>query len=676
VRLNGRKVVVVGLDSIAPPMVDRFLAEGRMPNLARLRAEGFWTEVKPTMPPTTSAGWTTVATGAWPSTHGIEGFAVHRPGDPLDRKTHSLTTEHVRSEQIWKVAEQAGLETVLLKYPVSWPPTGGTRVTQVDGAGGWGGLKCVFDLVHSGCWDTQPEPPRGADERRVGPRDWMTRDADNLDEEATQRIQLRAPAPWRGVPAGFEPAWEAELQLASRGRGAASVHVLGGRWRASDAVLVAADRDASGLEPLSAGGWSAWARLRFAAPAGPRHGAARFKVMALDVAAGRLRLYQSQVHDEAGWTRPRDLAAELVDRIGPFVEWTESYDLLQGWIDHDTQLEIYEQHVAWMSAAARLLIRERPWHLFLTQLHIVDMAYHIYWGAVDPGHPQHDPAEAARYWDLLGRVHQLADEFLGAIVDEVDDDTLVVALGDHGQDLYRTALLANHVLLREGLLAVERDPRTGAARIDWRRSLAYALGYRVYLNVEGREPDGTVAAADVDAVARRIVEALYRVRDPETGAGPVRLALVREDAVALGLYGPTMGDVVFATAPGFQTRSTIQIPAAAWAGRRLLADRVPILKPTELFREFTGEHDNSLPWTRAIRTLLCLHGPGVRRGERRVPIDLVDVAPTLCRWLGLRPPEHCEGKPVEDAFVPGALAPPPEPAASPELARAPVVAGS
>src|SRR5215471_16574287 len=161
---TGRRVVVVGLDSITPVMVDRFLAEGRMPHLARLRERGWWTETVPTMPPTTTAGWTTVATGAWPSTHGIEGFSAHRPGEPLDRKVHTLTSDHVRAEQLWKVAEREGLDTILLKYPVSWPPTGGPRVIQVDGAGGWGGLKCVWDLVHSGSWDTHPGASPASDE--------------------------------------------------------------------------------------------------------------------------------------------------------------------------------------------------------------------------------------------------------------------------------------------------------------------------------------------------------------------------------------------------------------------------------------------------------------------------------------------------------------------------------
>jgi predicted AlkP superfamily phosphohydrolase/phosphomutase len=637
----GRKVLVIGLDSITPVMVDRMLAEGVMPNLARLAERGWSAEVVSTMPPTTPAAWTTVVTGAWPSTHGIEGFAVHRGGDPLDRKVHSLTSDAVRAEQLWQLAERHGLDSVLLKWPVSWPPTGGPRVTQVDGAGGWGGLKCVHDLVHTGCWDTHPTGPVAATEGALA-QEWMTRDADNLDEEAAGLVSPVEPSGWTSVPEGFEPAWAAAIELVARTGDRAPVHLLAGRQDGEDRVLVAGCSDAAGARPLARGNWSDWVPLRL----GAARGSVRLRVMELSVAGRRLRLHQGQVHRSDGWTRPASLAAELEAEAGPFVEWTEAYDLLQGWIDHETQLEIYAQHLEWMSRAGRLLLRRHPWHLFLAQVHAIDMAYHVYWGAIDPAHPEYRAEDAPRFWDLLREVHRLADSFVGALLEEVDDDTLVVVMGDHGHDGYHTALLTNHVLVRDGLLALYRDARTGQTRIDWRRTSAFASGYRVYVNVRGRDPDGIVPPEERDRVQERVIQALNGVRDPRTGQAPVRLAVRREDAEGLGLYGPTMGDVVYAMAPGFQARSSVHPPAASWIGGRLVPERLPALQQTRLFREFTGEHDTSLPFTRAIRTLLYAAGPGVRPGRRRVPVSLVDVAPTLCRWLGLPAPAQCEGSPI------------------------------
>lgn len=649
---GNRRVALIGLDSITPAMVEPFIDQGRMPNLRRIRDLGWWSEVTPTMPPTTPAGWTTVATGAWPSTHGVEGFAVHVEGEPLDRKRHGTSSEQARAEFIWQAAERTGKRTILLKYPVSWPPTGGPRVIQVDGAAGWGGMKCVWDLAHSGCWDTNPDSSSTTPlEETVGQQDWMTRDQDNLDEESVQALRVQPVGPWANLPAGARPLWETSVPLpCGSPSGGTVVNVLAVEMDGRDGVLMSPTRDASSLRPVERSQWSQW--IRVAAPQGKDilTGHVRFKVMELDGASGRLRLYQSQVHRDEGYTRPQSEADELLTSAGPFVEWTESYDRLQGWIDDHTQLEIYEQHVEWMSRAAAHLLRDHPWDLFMTQIQFLDMAYHLYWGAVDHGHPEYDPARAAEYWELLGQVHELADRFLGDVLSMVGPETLVVVLGEHGHDLYHTTFMANHLLLREGFMALYRSRRTGAPQIDWSRTLAFASSYRIYLNLAGRDPDGVVTPDRYEEVQDRVIEALYGACDPRTGRHPVRMAVRREDAHSLGLYGGSMGDVVFAMAPGYQTRSTIQLPREAWAGPRLRSELAPLFRETRLFREFTGEHDTSFPYTRAVRTLLFMQGPGIHPGCRRVPVNIADVAPTICRYLGIPFPAQCEGSPIWEAF--------------------------
>jgi len=618
-------LAVLQFDSPSLAVLDRMLDAGRLPALAGLRERGWWSEVVPTMPPTTPTGWATVATGAWPGTHGIEGFQAHRPGQPLDRPVYVCASDCVRGELLWEAAARAGRRSVLLKFPMSWPPRGGELVTQVDGAGGWAGIKCVWDLAHSACWDTEA-PARPA----AAPSPWLARDQDNLDEEAVGPLAVRPAG--AAPPQGVEPLWETEVPLG------AGLPVLVGRAAGRDVAVV-------GGQPVREGEWSGWLRVAERAGTDAGIGHVRFKVMALDAGAGRLRLYQSQVHREAGFTTPDGLAAELQHVAGPFAEWTESYDRLQGWIDDATQLELYEQHVDWMSRAARHLLATRECDLFLSQIHFVDMAYHLYWGAIDARHSDHDPERAAGYWALLGRVHELADRFVAEVQAELSDEDLLVVVGDHGHDCYHTAFLVNHHLARAGLLGLGRDRRTGHAAIDWSRTLAYADSYRVHLNVAGRDPAGVVAEADREAVARRVVRVLESAIDPRTGEPPVRIAMRGADAESLGLRGPGAGDVVFASASGYQARSTIAAPAGAWAaGGRLLADRLPVFQPTRLFRQFTGEHDTSWPLAGEMRTLLAMGGGGTRARRRPMPVRLVDVAPTMCDFLGIPWPAACEGQ--------------------------------
>lgn len=648
---SSRRVALVGLDSITPMMIDRFMAEGRMPHLQRLREQGRWSELTSTMPPTTPTAWTTIATGSWPSTHGIEGFAVHLPGEPLDKKHHSCSSEWVKSETLWQAAERAGKRTILLKYPVSWPPTGGERVLQVDGAGGWGGLKCVWDLLHSGCWDTHAHAASHA--TQAAGQEWITRDQDNLDEEVSNLLETSLPGEaWAHLPPQSEPAWETKMTLRSRGmREGCTLYLLAFHLHGAACLAIAANRDAPAPIVLKNREWSDWLRLTLPTEAGLRSGYLRLKVMEFDIVTQRLKLYQSQVHQETGFTQPASIAQELLEAAGPFAEWTEGYDRLQGWIDDETQLEIYEQHVEWMSRAAGYLLREHPWDLFMTQVHFVDMAYHLYWGAIDPGHPQYDPEKAPAYWELLGRVHELADQFVGAVVAALPPDTVVIVLGDHGHDLYHTTLQINHLLVEHGFLALYRDRRSGAARIDWSRTRAYGNSYRIFVNLEGRDPGGIVRPDEYEATQEALIQMLYSVRDPQRDRAVARLVIRGSDAQTLGLYGGGMGDVILATSPGYQIRSAINVPTDGWVGPRLLPEKLAVLTPTQLFRDFTGEHDTSLPFTRSIRSLLLLAGPGVRPGQRQVPARMVDVAPTICHYLDIPLPAQCEGSVLADVLL-------------------------
>ena len=81
---------------------------------------------------------------------------------------------------------------------------------------------------------------------------------------------------------------------------------------------------------------------------------------------------------------------------------------------------------------------------------------------------------------------------------------------------------------------------------------------------------------------------------------------------------------------------------------RLAVDALPghcFIDETE---ETRGEHGFYLDAPQA-RTLLCLSGPGVKKGAALSNIDLVDIAPTLAWRLGLSLPE-AQGKIIREAF--------------------------
>ncbi len=67
-------IAVLGLDGLDPDWVERFAAEGRLPNLTALRREGLSGRLRSSFPPVSLPAWSTFLTGVGPGHHGLFDF--------------------------------------------------------------------------------------------------------------------------------------------------------------------------------------------------------------------------------------------------------------------------------------------------------------------------------------------------------------------------------------------------------------------------------------------------------------------------------------------------------------------------------------------------------------------------------------------------------------------------
>ena len=73
------EVVVIGFDGADARLVERYMAEGHLPNLAKLRDEGTFNPLLPTNPPQTPVSWSSFATGIDPGRTEIFDFLKRDP---------------------------------------------------------------------------------------------------------------------------------------------------------------------------------------------------------------------------------------------------------------------------------------------------------------------------------------------------------------------------------------------------------------------------------------------------------------------------------------------------------------------------------------------------------------------------------------------------------------------
>ncbi|HEY2796316.1 MAG TPA: alkaline phosphatase family protein [Thermoanaerobaculia bacterium] len=108
-QVGGRPSVIwLGLDGLDWDLLDRLVAEGRMPNWKRLTEKGYSARLTSVMPILSPIVWTTIATGVSPEVHRVLDF---QEVDPASGQKLPISGRSRAVPAIWNVASASG-ETV------------------------------------------------------------------------------------------------------------------------------------------------------------------------------------------------------------------------------------------------------------------------------------------------------------------------------------------------------------------------------------------------------------------------------------------------------------------------------------------------------------------------------------------------------------------------------------
>jgi predicted AlkP superfamily phosphohydrolase/phosphomutase len=113
------RLVILGLDGATWTVLDPMRRRGVLPNLDALLARSAHGTLRSTIPPVTTAAWTTMQTGCSPARHGI---FDHRY---LDAAAGQMKVNHsgrIRVPTLWQILSQAGRSVVSLNLPGTYPP--------------------------------------------------------------------------------------------------------------------------------------------------------------------------------------------------------------------------------------------------------------------------------------------------------------------------------------------------------------------------------------------------------------------------------------------------------------------------------------------------------------------------------------------------------------------------
>ena len=137
------RAIILGFDGMDPELAERFMKEGRLPNLAKLRDKGTFARLRTTFPAISPVAWSTFLTGVNPGKHNIYDFLARDKSNYLPflssaeikgPKRHIKIGKYSipfgkteikgmrKGTPFWHWLGKAGIFSSVIRVPVTFPP--------------------------------------------------------------------------------------------------------------------------------------------------------------------------------------------------------------------------------------------------------------------------------------------------------------------------------------------------------------------------------------------------------------------------------------------------------------------------------------------------------------------------------------------------------------------------
>ncbi|HEX6862577.1 MAG TPA: alkaline phosphatase family protein, partial [Thermoanaerobaculia bacterium] len=534
------KLIILGFDGADADLSRQWMDEGKLPNLAKLRAEGTFAPLRSTIPSQTPVSWSTFSTGLSPGRHGIFDFLkrsteTYKPDFAAATEGSEPFLWGARTPWIAGVIGAVVLALVLflvlklfrMRTPVAAAVAGVLAVL----AGG--GLGMAADRL-------LPKERPIAISHQQGETFWSILGKQGKRVRVVRVPVTFPPKPYEngellsglGTPdisgrIGKPFYFTSELFFQPKGGGDFSVEVVelvdnkgvieteivGPENKLfpkqSDFITipmtltVPESKDSlriqvSGNEvTLKPGEWSDWVGITFPFNSLIKlQGIGKFRLLSIEP---EVRLYLSPIQFDPknlppGFdiTAPAGWVDNLTDEHGLFktMGWMiDTWSLTNGTVDETVFLEDVRQTVdKEREILDGFLAKPGDWDVLVHYMEFTDRVQHMMFRYFDPKHPLYTPEGNAKWGGAILQSYQEMDKIVGDVMQKMPQGTRLMVVSDHGFASFRRGMNYNTWLAKNGFMTLtgedaERknledlfDQGDFFVNVDWSKTKAYAIG--------------------------------------------------------------------------------------------------------------------------------------------------------------------------------------------------------
>ncbi len=278
----------------------------------------------------------------------------------------------------------------------------------------------------------------------------------------------------------------------------------------------------------------------------------------------------------------------------------------------------------------REMMKSQPWDFFMFVEMGTDRIHHGFWKFIDPTHSKYEPGN--KYEHSIREYYKYIDGEIGELLKMLDEDTAVMVVSDHGAKKMDGGICVNEWMRRNGWLTLADDPPNRLTpiekvEVDWSKTRAWGEGgyyARVFMNVQGREPEGVTPSAHYEQVRDELAEAIKNIRGPNG-----------ED-IGTQVYKP---QALYRKVNGLAPDLIVYFGNLLWRSVGSLGH-----KEVWTFENDTGPDDAN----HAQDGIFMYYDPRQNLGGRELKaLEIMDFAPTVLQYFGLPIPADMQGRAMQ-----------------------------